>query len=124
QLLAQSAESRELGQLQRAVRAAGWKEQSEDRSMVMLEPRRIDGSIPGVSSSMEDILQFALKPKPLRPVPEVVQVELGMRIFHDTQCIFKIMRATGLELKQDQVLRTTDIQRDAEKLKGASASKR
>lgn len=31
--------------------------------MVMLEPRRSDGSTPGVGC-MEDILQFALKPKP------------------------------------------------------------
>ncbi len=91
--------------------------------MVMQEPRRSDGSTPS-AGHLEDILQFALESKPVRPVPEVVKIELYMRILHDAQCVFEITRPAGLELKQDQVLRTTDIQRDAEKLKGASASKR
>lgn len=73
---------------------------------------------------VEDVGQFALKSKPLRPVPEVVKVEPDMRILHDTQHIFKVTRAACLELQQYQVLRTADIQRDAEKLKGAPARKR
>jgi len=46
------------------------KEQSEDRSMVMREPRRSDESTPS-AGRLEDILRFALEPRPVHPVPEV-----------------------------------------------------
>ena len=70
--------------------------------MVMLEPTRIDGSTPGVSS-MEDILQFALKPKPVCPVPEVVQVELQARVFDDTDHIVKVSWSARSQFHKNEV---------------------
>jgi hypothetical protein len=66
---------------------------------------------------VEHVVQFTVKAELVRPIPEVRRVEIETRVLHDAQRIFKIMRAAGLELKQDPVLRTADVQGDAEELK-------
>lgn len=76
---------------------------------------RSGGSTPGVGC-VEHVRQFALNAKSVRPTPKIVKIDVYVRILDDAQHIFKIMRATGLELQENQVLRTADIQGDAEKL--------
>lgn len=59
---------------QQTVDSFGWRARSKDWCMVTTATGR-DMLTSGVGR-MEDILQFAMEPKPVRPVPEVVQVEL------------------------------------------------
>lgn len=56
------------------------------------------------SGHLEDILQFALEPEPVRPVPEVVEIEVHVRILDNAQCILEVCGAAHPELQQDQVL--------------------
>lgn len=60
--------------LQHTVDSFGWRARSKDWCVVATA-MGWEVLTSGVGR-MEDILQFAMEPKPVRPVPEVVQVEL------------------------------------------------
>lgn len=55
---------------------------------------------------LKDILQLSLKTQPIRPVPQVGQVELKVRILDDTDHVIKVCRTAGLELEKDQIFWT------------------
>lgn len=67
--------------------------------MVMLNR---DRSTPGVGC-VEDILQFALKPKPFRPVPEIVQVELQARVLDNADHIVKVSWSARAQFHEHEV---------------------
>lgn len=62
---------------------------AEDRNMVMREPSWSNGSTAGAGCP-EDIVQFAVKPKLVRPIPEVVKVEMQARVLDDADHIIKV----------------------------------
>lgn len=56
-------------------------------------------------------MQFSLKAQPVRPAPEVVEVELVARVFDDADHVVEVCRTTGLELEENQVFGTDDRER-------------
>jgi hypothetical protein len=43
------------------------------------------GRLSSRAGRLEDVLQFSLEAQPIRPIPQVDQVELKMRILDDTR---------------------------------------
>ena len=52
---------------------------------------------------MEDVGQFSMKPKPVRPVPEVVKVELQARVFDDADHIVKVSWSARSQFHENEV---------------------
>lgn len=88
----------------------------------MLEPRRIDGSTPGVGC-VEHILQFALEAKPVRPVPEIVTIQLQARIFDDADHIVKVSWSTRSQFHEDEVFGRAHPERQTVNIDGAAPIK-
>jgi hypothetical protein len=79
-------------------------ERSKDRNMVMREPRWTNSSTAGAGCP-EDIVQFAVKPKFVRPVPEVVKVEMQARVFDDADHIIKVSWPARPQFHENEVFR-------------------
>lgn len=73
---------------------------------------------------LQHIMQLALQAQPVRPVPEVVEVELQMGVLDDAKRILEIMRTTGLEFQNNEVLRAAHPRGQAEEVQGLSPSQR
>ena len=55
------------------------------------------------TGSMEDILQFAVKPKPVGPIPEVGEVKLEARVLDDTDHIVKVSWSARAQFHKNEI---------------------
>lgn len=95
-----------------------------ERGLATREELAGDGALSLRTGCLEDIMQLALQAQPVRPAPKVVEIELQMGVLDDTKRILEIMRTTGLEFQNNEVLRAAHPRGEAEEVQGLSPSQR
>src|SRR5688500_9463491 len=64
------------------------------------------------AGSQKDVVKFSMKAQAIRPVPEIGQVKLEMRVLDDAERVLEVVRAACLQLHQNQILSAANPERD------------
>lgn len=70
--------------------------------------------LPAGRGGVEHVVQFALESELVGPAPEIVAIELKMRVRGDAERIFEVMRPARFEFEEDQILGAAHPQGEAE----------
>lgn len=76
-----------------------------ERGLAKREELAGDGALSLRTGCLEDIMQLALQAQAVRPAPQVIEVELEMRVLDDADHVVKVPWPAGAQFHEDEVFR-------------------